>query len=94
MDIGIGPVCEARRHIKSLNKTEEQEELFMKGKEMVRYTFNVTGKVTVTLPGKDTNGNYETAMDMAVKLASDEIDDDWLEDGVAEEFTDYEEEAV
>jgi hypothetical protein len=67
----------------------------MKAKEMVRYTFTVRGKVTVTLPGTDTNLNYEIAREMAVQLASEKIDDNWIgsiDDNAAEELTDYEEE--
>jgi hypothetical protein len=62
----------------------------MKAKEMVRYTFKVTGKVTVTLPGKETDENYDIAQKMALKQVLKQLDEDWIDDVVSEEFTDYE----
>jgi hypothetical protein len=63
----------------------------MKGTAMTEYTFNVSGSVTVTMEGTDTDDNYEAAMKEAVEQAKAEIDGDWVTDCTApEEYTDYE----
>jgi hypothetical protein len=62
----------------------------MKGTELVQYTFDLKGKVKVTLQGKDTDENYDIAQKMALKQALKQLDEDWINDVVSEEFTDYE----
>jgi hypothetical protein len=62
----------------------------MKGTELVQYTFDLKGKVKVTLQGKDTDENYDIAQKMALKQALKQLDEDWIDDVVSEEFTDYE----
>jgi hypothetical protein len=66
----------------------------MKGTNMVEYVFEVTGKVIVKMHGLDTEINYYKAKEQAVRQALKEIDDDWIIDVAAEEFTDYEEAAL
>jgi len=62
----------------------------MNVKKLVKYTFDIKGKVTITLEGKDTDANYELAEKMAVEKATVEIDENWIDDVSAEEFTDCE----
>jgi hypothetical protein len=57
---------------------------------MVEYVFEVTSKVMVRMPGNDTEINYYKAKEQAVRQALKEIDDDWIIDVTAEEFTDEE----
>jgi hypothetical protein len=57
---------------------------------MTEYTFEVTGKVTVTVPGNNTDANYEEAQKLAVKAALKELDGGWITDVAANEYTDYE----
>jgi hypothetical protein len=65
-------------------------EHFETGKRMTEYTFEVYGKVTVTVPGNDTDANYEEAQKLAVQAALKELDGGWITDVAAKEYTDYE----
>jgi len=67
-----------------------EQEGRMRGTEMTEYVFEVKGKVTVTLHGKDTEDNYQKAIDAAIRQVVREIDHDWLDYVTAEEYTDYE----
>jgi biopolymer transport protein ExbD len=63
----------------------------MKGTGMTKYTFTISGSVKIDLPGNDTEENCEEAKKQAIQMAIKEIDDDWIDDVDAEEYTDYEE---
>jgi len=52
------------------------------------FTFEVKGKVSVTLFGSDTDDNYEKALDKAVEEAKKEIDAYWLDYVTAKEYAD------
>jgi hypothetical protein len=56
----------------------------MKG--IVRYTIYLNGKVTVNLPGNDSEDNFFKAKEMAIQNVLKEIDEDWIDDVRAEEF--------
>jgi hypothetical protein len=58
----------------------------MKAKEMVKYTFTITGKVSVTLQGTDIDENYDIAQKMALKQALKQLDEDWIYDVSSEEL--------
>jgi len=64
----------------------------MIGTKMTEYDFEVRKRITVTVHGKNTDENYEKAMEEAVRQIKEDIDEDWLELRDAEEHTDYEEE--
>jgi 6-pyruvoyl-tetrahydropterin synthase len=61
---------------------------------MTEYTFTVTGTVTVKLQGKDTEKNYQEAIDKAINQARNEIDHDWIIDVTAEEHINETEEEL
>jgi hypothetical protein len=50
----------------------------MKETQMTDYTFDLSGKVKVKVQGNDSDENYQKAMELAVKLALKEIDEDWI----------------
>jgi len=62
----------------------------MKGKKMTEYTFEIKGKVKVTVNGMDTEENYQKALQEAVDKAKKEIDQDWVLMDDVDEYTDYE----
>jgi len=62
----------------------------MNDKKLVEYTFDIKGRVTITLEGRDTDANYELAKKMALEKAAVELDEDWIDDVNAEAYTDYE----
>jgi len=69
-----------------------EQESNMRGTEMTEYVFEVKGKVTVTLHGRDTEDNYQKAIDAAIRQVVREIDHDWFDYVTAEEYTDYDSE--
>jgi hypothetical protein len=55
-----------------------------------QYTFIISGRISVVLPGDNTDKNYDKAKRKAVQSALQQIDEDWILDVTADEFTDYE----
>lgn len=60
---------------------------------MTDYTFDITGKITVSLQGSDTEENYEMAVKEALHQLYREMlfDEDNITDCETEEYTEYEE---
>jgi len=64
----------------------------MVGTKMTEYEFEIRKTIKVNVCGKDTDDNYEKAIEEAVRQVKHDIDADWLECKDAEEYTDYENE--
>ena len=63
-----------------------------RGTTYTDFTFEVRGKVTVTLKGNNTEELYEKALEKAVEQAADDIDIDWINDCTnSETYNEYEE---
>jgi hypothetical protein len=62
----------------------------MNGTKMTEYIFEFRGEIILKLQGPDTEANHQRAIDEAIRQAKNEIDQDWIIDNIAEEYTDYE----
>jgi len=59
-------------------------------KQITNYTFEIKGKVTVTLDGCNTDENYDLALQIAVQKASIEVGEDWIHNCITKTGVGYE----
>ena len=65
-----------------------------RGTQLVEYTFEIKGKVEITLEGADSENNYNKAVKEALRqlYLNQLFDEDNVIDCETKEYTDYEEE--